>query len=361
MSIACQRHTTSKLFEFNDVYNLSSFGFRGEALASVSAMAKVSIITRTANDECGYRANYENGECISVKSETKTQGTEIVVEDLFYNFASRRMKLVSAAKEATLIRDLLFKYAIFYSGKCRFIFRKQGCNNPPVISTSETKTMLDNICDFYGNNLRHSLIPFKTENQRLKYKAQGFFSDTDLNLKNMNFILFINSRLVDCPDLKKAIRAVYVDRLMKGGHPFVIIMLEIAPNNIEVNIHPSKSQVQFLHQDEIIEQLIETLQQTITSDSVSLLDQTKQSQLNSSLFLKSSSQAKAESVSASTSSLLPFLQTQDGKKPEDKNKTQTPSSKPRKIVRVNTCKQRIDQYLMNRKKTSKKCRKILLQ
>lgn len=355
MPIACQRHTTSKLIEFNDVYNLTSFGFRGEALASVSAMAKVSIISRTADEQSGYRAIYEDGICASIKPETKTQGTEIVVDDLFYNFVSRRLKLGNSSKETSLIRDMLIKYAIFYSDKCRFIFRKlNGNNEPPMINTTETKTMLENICTFYGHNLKHSLIPFSTENERLKFKAKGFFSDADLNLKSMNFILFINSRLVECAELKKAIRTVYIDRLMKGGHPFVIIMLDIAPKNIEVNIHPTKSQVQFLHQDEIIEELIELLQQTITTDSVSLLDQTKQSQLNSSLFLKPFSQAKENS--ASTSSLLPFLQTRDGSQ-----KSVTPTtlpSKPRKFVRIDTYKQRIDQYLMNRQKTTKKYRNI---
>uniref|UniRef100_A0A674AUZ1 MutL homolog 1, colon cancer, nonpolyposis type 2 (E. coli) n=1 Tax=Salmo trutta TaxID=8032 RepID=A0A674AUZ1_SALTR len=233
MEIVCERFTTSKLQTFEDLNAISTYGFRGEALASISHVAHVTITTKTADAKCAYRATYCDGK---LKTQPKpcagNQGTQITVEDLFYNVSTRRKALKSPSEEYSRIVEVVSRYAIHNSGKS-FAVKKQGETMADVRTLPNAST-LDNIRVVFGNTVSRELIEVGCEDQKLAYKLKGHISNANYSVKKCILILFINRM---CHRI-----IVWLNRV-----------LEIAPHNIDVNVHPTKHEVHFLHEDCIIE------------------------------------------------------------------------------------------------------------
>ncbi|XP_059215063.1 DNA mismatch repair protein Mlh1 [Centropristis striata] len=252
MEIVCERFTTSKLQTFEDLSGIATYGFRGEALASVSHVAHVTITTKTADAKCAYRANYSDGK---LKGPPKpcagNQGTQILVEDLFYNVSTRRKALKSPSDEYSRIVEVVSRYAIHNSGKS-FSVKKQG-ETVADVRTLANASVVDNIRGVFGNAVSRELIEVGCEDQKLAYKMKGYISNANYSVKKCILILFINHRLVESSALKKAIETVYAAYLPKNTHPFLYLSLEIAPQNVDVNVHPTKHEVHFLHEDSVIE------------------------------------------------------------------------------------------------------------
>uniref|UniRef100_A0A673JI88 DNA mismatch repair protein MLH1 n=1 Tax=Sinocyclocheilus rhinocerous TaxID=307959 RepID=A0A673JI88_9TELE len=252
MEIVCERFTTSKLQSFEDLSSIATYGFRGEALASVSHVAHVTITTKTADAKCAYRASYCDGK---LKAPSKpcagNQGTLISVEDLFYNVSTRRKALKSPSEEYSRIIEVVSRYAIHNSGKS-FSVKKQG-EMVADVKTLQNASVLDNIRAVFGVAVSRELIEVECEDQKLAFKMKGYISNANYSVKKCILILFINHRLVESSALKKAIETVYTAYLPKNTHPFLYLSLEIAPQNIDVNVHPTKHEVHFLHEDSIIE------------------------------------------------------------------------------------------------------------
>ncbi|KAG9274816.1 DNA mismatch repair protein Mlh1 isoform X2 [Astyanax mexicanus] len=254
LEIVCERFTTSKLQTFEDLTSISTYGFRGEALASISHVAHVTITTKTADGKCAYRGNYCDGK---LKAPPKpcagNQGTLISVEDLFYNVPTRRKALKSPSEEYSRIVEVMSRYAIHNSGKS-FTVKKQG-EMVADVKTLPNASVLDNIRVVFGVAVSREMIEVGCEDQKLAFKLKGYISNANYSVKKCIFILFINHRLVESSALKKAIETVYTAYLPKNTHPFLYLSLEIAPHNIDVNVHPTKHEVHFLHEDCIIESI----------------------------------------------------------------------------------------------------------
>uniref|UniRef100_A0A8C6S7U9 MutL homolog 1, colon cancer, nonpolyposis type 2 (E. coli) n=1 Tax=Neogobius melanostomus TaxID=47308 RepID=A0A8C6S7U9_9GOBI len=246
MEIVCERFTTSKLQTFEDLSAISTYGFRGEALASVSHVAHVTITTKTADAKCAYRANYSDGK---LKAPPKpcagNQGTQILVEDLFYNVSTRRKALKSPGDEYSRI------YAIHNAGKS-FSVKRRG-DTVADVRTLPNASVVDNIRGVFGNAVSRELIEVGCEDQKLAFKLKGYISNANYSMKKCIMVLFINHRLVESSALKKAVETVYAAYLPKNTHPFLYLSLEIAPQNVDVNVHPTKHEVHFLHEDGVIE------------------------------------------------------------------------------------------------------------
>ncbi|KAL2082885.1 hypothetical protein ACEWY4_020658 [Coilia grayii] len=252
MEIVCERFTTSKLQTFEDLSSIATYGFRGEALASISHVAHVTITTKTADAKCAYRASYSDGKPKAPpKPCAGNQGTQITVEDLFYNITTRRKALKNPSEEYSKIVEVVSRYAIHNSGKS-FTVKKQG-ELVADVKTLPNATILDNIRVVFGVNVSRELIEVGCEDQKLAFKLYGYISNANYSVKKCILILFINHRLVESTALKKAIETVYAAYLPKNTHPFLYLSLEIAPHNIDVNVHPTKHEVHFLHEDCIIE------------------------------------------------------------------------------------------------------------
>ncbi|KAL6612689.1 DNA mismatch repair protein MutL [Neocallimastix sp. 'constans'] len=275
LDIICERFTTSKLKEFNDLYSINTFGFRGEALASISHVARVTITTKTADDTCAYRAYYIDGKLKAprpgMSSEPRpcagNKGTQITAEDLFYNVATRRKALKSPGEEYNRILDIVTRYAIHFSG-ISFSCKKQGSNTTDIY-TSSSSTHVDNIRQIYGLQISRELIKIDYTAENHDYKASGYITNANYNTKKMIFLLFINHRAVECSSLKKAIINLYSSYLPKGTHPFVYLSLEINPNNVDVNVHPTKREVNFLNEEIIVDHICEQMQNYLANANAS--------------------------------------------------------------------------------------------
>lgn len=260
LEILCERFTTSKLQKFEDLAGICTYGFRGEALASISHVAHVTVTTKTADGKCALRCNYCDGK---LKAPPKpcagNQGTQITVEDLFYNIATRRKALKNPSDEFSKIVEVVSRYAIHNSG-VSFTVKKQGETAPDVRTLANAST-LDNIRTIFGNAVTRELIEVSFEEPKFAFKMKGYISNANYSVKKCIFLLFINHRLVESSMLRKAIESVYAAYLPKNTHPFLYLSLEILPQNVDVNVHPTKHEVHFLHEDGIIE----SVQQTVES------------------------------------------------------------------------------------------------
>ncbi|XP_009462714.1 PREDICTED: DNA mismatch repair protein Mlh1 isoform X2 [Nipponia nippon] len=254
LDIVCERFTTSKLQKFEDLASISTYGFRGEALASISHVAHVTVTTKTADAKCAYRATYSDGK---IKAPPKpcagNQGTQITVEDLFYNVNTRRKALKNPNEEYAKILEVVGRYAIHNSG-ISFSAKKQGDTVSDVRTLSNASTV-DNIRSIFGNAVSRELIEVGCEDASLAFKMKGYITNANYSVKKCIFLLFINHRLVESAALRKAIETVYAAYLPKSTHPFLYLSLEIAPQNVDVNVHPTKHEVHFLHEDSILERV----------------------------------------------------------------------------------------------------------
>ena len=176
-----------------------------------------------------------------------------MVEDLFYNVSVRRKALKSGSEEHGKVMDVISKYAIHNEG-IGFTLKKYGESIADVRTLSKSSKK-DNIQTIYGPTIAKELLEVNVEDAKLCYKMNGFISNANFSVKKVIFLLFINNRLVDCTNLRKAIEVVYVNYLPKDKHPFVYMSLFITPSNIDVNVHPTKHEVHFLHEDLIIESI----------------------------------------------------------------------------------------------------------
>ncbi|GES86325.1 DNA mismatch repair protein Mlh1-like [Rhizophagus clarus] len=268
MSIVCERFTTSKLKNFEDLSNINTYGFRGEALASISHVAHITITTKTADSNCAYRACYSDGKLVPAKPGANAEpkacagntGTQITAEDLFYNVPTRRKALKSPSDEYNRILDVVNRYAIHNSG-VSFTCKKQGSNQAEV-NTLSTSSVLDNIRQIYGN-VASELLELSKSFKKLEFKLNGYTSNANYNLKKIIFLLFINHRAVENSSLKKAIESIYTTYLPKNTHPFVYLSLEISPQNVDVNVHPTKREVRFLNEDEVIAAVGDAIQERL--------------------------------------------------------------------------------------------------
>lgn len=244
---------------FEDLTSIGTYGFRGEALASISHIAHLTVTSRTKDSQAAWKATYSGGKLVPAKpgQEAKPvptagrQGTQITVEDLFYNMATRRKAFRSASEEYNKILDVVGRYAIHCSGVA-FSCKKHG-ESSATLSTPANASTLDTIRLIYQSTVANELIEFSSEDARFGFKATGWTSNANYHVKKTTILLFINHRSVESTNIRKAIEQTYATFLPKGGHPFVYLNLEIDPQRVDVNVHPTKREVNFLNEDEIIE------------------------------------------------------------------------------------------------------------
>ncbi|EPY53794.1 MutL family protein Mlh1 [Schizosaccharomyces cryophilus OY26] len=271
----CQRFSTSKLEKFEDLQQMRTFGFRGEALASISHVAKVTITTKREGDVHAWRAFYVDGKLAPLSPSNSPapqpcagkQGTVITVEDLFYNVPGRKAALKHGSEEYRRVLNLVQKYAI-HSRMVSFTCKKVG-ETVASVSLSSRLSTKDKIRHVYGTlAVKHLKVLNIAEGATNveSFHADGLISSADYEDKKSVFILFINNRLVESIELKTAIDETYSKFLHKGASYFVYLSLVMKPEQLDVNVHPSKRIVHFLYDHEIFsaisEKLVDLLQTT---------------------------------------------------------------------------------------------------
>ncbi|KMQ47800.1 Ribosomal protein S5 domain 2-type fold, subgroup [Trichophyton rubrum] len=261
LSILCERFTTSKLQAFEDLSSIATYGFRGEALASISHVAHLTVTTKTAGSSCAWRAHYSDGKLVPAKPGQNAspkpiagrKGTQITVEDLFYNVPTRRRAFRSASEEYAKILDIVGRYAVHCSGTA-FSCKKHG-EAGVSLSTSINSSIVDRIRQLHGGAVANELVSLEVDGKRWGCHTSAWVTNANYHAKKTALLIFINHRAVESTAIKRAVEQTYSTFLPKGGHPFVYLDLEIEPQRLDVNVHPTKREVNFLNEDEIIESI----------------------------------------------------------------------------------------------------------
>ncbi|EEB12436.1 DNA mismatch repair protein MlH1, putative [Pediculus humanus corporis] len=268
LDIVCERFTTSKLSKFEDLTKISTYGFRGEALASISHVAHLTIVTKTADNQCGYKASYVDSKLKNPPKPCAVEkGTQIIVEELFYNVPTRKNALKSPAEEYSKVLDVVRKYAI-HNSKIAFSLKKHK-ETLSDVNTPQNSTSVDNIRLIYGASIAKELLEVKDSDDTLKFQVQGQITNVNYSNKKFTFLLFINDRLVNSSSLKSIIEQVYSIYLPKNNYPFVYLSLTICPENIDVNVHPTKHEVHFLHEENIVNKIKAIFEKTLLGSNTS--------------------------------------------------------------------------------------------
>ncbi|PTB45480.1 hypothetical protein M441DRAFT_130772 [Trichoderma asperellum CBS 433.97] len=271
LEILCVRHTTSKISTFEDLSSIATYGFRGEALASISHIAHLTVTTKTKESSLAWRAHYLDGKLVPAKpgqsAEPKgvagRQGTQITVEDLFFNVPTRRRAFRSYADEFNKIIDMAGRYAIHCKG-VGFTCKKAG-EASNALSVQAQATVIDRIRQIHGSNVANELIELSVSDDRWGFSANGYVTNANYHIKKTTLLLFINHRCVESTTMKKALEQTYSVFLPKGGHPFIYLSLEIDPARVDVNVHPTKREVHFLNEEEVIQAICKKIESELAT------------------------------------------------------------------------------------------------
>ena len=229
--LSVERHATSKIKEKEDVFNLSTYGFRGEALSSIAAVSKLTITTRSENSPAGYRIGCYGGVMRKFEEVSRNVGTEMEVRDLFYNTPARRKFLRKMSTEYGKIRDIVLKEALSNSNVA-FSLELDGKS---TIKTSG-KGIENTILELFGKSVLKNLKKFE----------YGYLGNVEILRSSKDFMFtFVNNRYVKSATIERAVIDGYYTKLMKGKYPFAIIFYNADPKEIDVNVHPSKKIVKF--------------------------------------------------------------------------------------------------------------------
>ncbi|GKY97290.1 DNA mismatch repair protein [Mayamaea pseudoterrestris] len=318
LQLAATRHATSKLSSTNDLHTLESFGFRGEALASMSMCSHLSIVSRHCDARVGYKQTYVNGAPCSDQPQpcARPPGTTVRMDQLFYNLPHRR-KTNASSESYHQVLSMLQSYAILVAQNgTSIVCQKNGRNNTKVdlnsaaavlhcnqhsskeIKATATKQVLQQV---YGSQMIPYLCEFESDmdetlaasanakldsdettlrHQQCTYTCHGFVTSPSYTQnKKSTFILFCNQRLVECSFLKRAMESVYAEH--SKAKPFIYWSLHVPPHQVDVNVHPTKRQVTLLHLNEISMHLQQALRallqrQKQAFESQSVMQQSQQ-------------------------------------------------------------------------------------
>lgn len=247
IQLAFTKHATSKLSDEESLFNIETLGFRGEALASIISIAKVTCTTRTKEFEYGTKVESQN----SVVKASKTgcaQGTIMEVEDLFFNQPARLKFLKSQKTEFSYIQELVQSLAISHP-EIAFNLKNNGVD---VISTTQNADLLTRITQIYPSNILDKLKEVRKTDVLSSISISGFVSVPSYTRSSKKSIYtFVNSRTVKCPILLKAIDIAYKNMLPNGRYPFVVINIDISPNEIDVNAHPTKREIRYKNPNQV--------------------------------------------------------------------------------------------------------------
>jgi DNA mismatch repair protein MutL len=246
LPLAVARHATSKLARAEELFAISTLGFRGEALASISSVARLTITSRTADSATGARLHVESGAMGRVEEVGTPVGTLVRVEDLFYNVPVRLKFLKQDTTERRAIDALLARYALAYP----HVRIKLTEGNTSSLQTGGDGDQRAILAALYGVEVGKQMLAVLAEETGMK--LTGFISPTALTRSNRREItFFINGRWVQNVPLSAALLQAYHTLLMVGRYPLAVLFLEVEPAEVDVNVHPAKAEVRFREQDRV--------------------------------------------------------------------------------------------------------------
>ena len=257
------RHATSKISKAEDLKFLTTLGFRGEALASISAVSRTELITKTKDESVGTRIVIHGGKTISIEGIGCPVGTTIIIKDLFYNMPARAKFLKTEAAEAGKIIDMISRLAIT-KPDIRFSLISNGKTYFTTPGNNDLKT---SIISVYKDRELNDLIEISHSSSDGEIKVNGFISRPSITRANRRSqFFFVNGRAIGSKIIEKGIDLGYKERLFEGRYPICFLFIEIDTTKLDVNVHPNKKEVRFDDDIKVITTVEEAIRNGITSE-----------------------------------------------------------------------------------------------
>lgn len=254
--LAFSKHATSKIQQDDDLFNIQTFGFRGEALASIISISKLTCTTRTPEFETGTKVKCENSEVTQVETGCAV-GTIMEVKDLFYNLPVRLKFLKSSSTEFSYIQEVVQSIALSHP-EVSLELKKYG---KTVLKTTGQNNLTQTIKEVYSSDVTNNLKEVLKTDELSGLKISGFVSTPDYTRSSKkSYYTYINSRAVKCPVFQKAIDTVYRTLTANNKYPFVVLNLEIPPHDVDVNVHPTKKEVRYKNPNQIFNFIFSAIQ-----------------------------------------------------------------------------------------------------
>jgi DNA mismatch repair protein MutL len=242
VEVAFQRHSTSKLATADDLSHITTLGFRGEALASIASVSRVTFVTRSGDEPMGTLLRLEGGRAVTQQESGRPPGTAVTVEDLFFNVPARRKFLRTDRTERGHIDGWLTRYAMAYP-ELRFTLSH---DERVVFQSPGNGKLRDVLVAVYGLEIGATLLEILPNEQESSIGVSGFVSPPSLHRANRSYItLFVNGRWVQDTRLTYAAIQAYHTLLPGGRYPLAVVMVHMPPEEVDVNVHPAKAEVRF--------------------------------------------------------------------------------------------------------------------
>lgn len=254
--LAFSKHATSKIASDDDLFDIHTLGFRGEALASIISISKLTCTTRTVDFENGTKVKCENSEVKQTETGCAV-GTIMDIKDLFYNIPARLKFLKSPNTEFSYIQELVQSLALAHP-ECSLELKKNG---KTMLKTSAQNNLLQTIKEVYSSDVISNLKEVLKTDNLSGLKISGYVSTPDYTRSSKkSYHIYINSRTVKCSVFQKAIDTAYKSLIANGKYPFVVLNLEIPPADVDVNVHPTKKEVRYKNTNQIFNFIYTSIQ-----------------------------------------------------------------------------------------------------
>ncbi len=254
-------HATSKIKNSSDIFSINTLGFRGEALPSIAAVSKVSLKSKIQEEDFGREIIIEGGEILSFNECGINKGTSIEVKDLFFNVPARKKFLKTSSREASLISDIVSRIALANPSISFKLFN----NGKKVLNTYGNSNLLDVTRTIYGKNIGENIIYFEHSEDTLTlygYIGKEVIARGSRN----NQSIFVNGRYIKNRTLVVAVENAFKSFSTVNKFPFFILFIEVYPENIDVNIHPSKAEIKFKDERLIFKKVFDTVHEALRNE-----------------------------------------------------------------------------------------------
>ena len=256
--LAFLQHATSKITDIDDLAKIASLGFRGEALASISSVSHIEMLTKTAESLSGTRVELHGGTLVSRQEIGASEGTSISVSNLFFNTPARLKFLKKPTTEASYVTDLMQRLALAYPHLAvRYIN-----NGQTIIATNGNGDLKTAIYHIYGKDAAQGILSIESEG------VSGYIGKPEIargSRSAENF--FVNGRYIKCSLLQNAVEEAYRGRLPIGRFPFCVLHLQIPPDQVDVNVHPAKMELRFADEREIYTRVTEAIGAVLSANA----------------------------------------------------------------------------------------------
>lgn len=301
--LAFLRHATSKIRNIEDLISVSSLGFRGEALSSISAVAQVECITKTPDAFVGTRYVVEGGEEKTMEEVGAPSGTTFIIRNIFYNTPARRKFLKTAATEGSYISAVVEHIALSHP-EVSILFISAGNSR---LHTAGNNKLKDIIYGIYGRDITANLL--EVERQDSGMEISGFIAKPVVSRGNRNYMnYFINGRYIKSKIISSAIEAAYKTYLMQHNYPFCVLHFSIPQEFLDVNVHPSKMELRFEHPVQVHDFIYHTLTEILKQQELipkAVFEAGRKKQMSSNLIEKQSQMVQELKAVEKDKTLLP--------------------------------------------------------